>query len=330
MYHHLLELRYQKERRHLFPTVTTWGFAMGLIQIFIPIFLWKNNFSLSQIFLFFAIQYTARLLSTPFSIISSGKIGAKHSLSLSFIFPVLFFLTFSQIPDVPYYFFAAAIFIGVSKGYGWPAYHMHVSKITPDVHRGKTLALVTILRTIALAAAPAVGGYIIENFGVSKLVLVAIFLLILSAMLLMNTKEVFSRHKLNRKLLRFRHVARDSVANGFFNTKVGMNLVAWPLFMYTILPGFKKIGYIEGAAIAISSVALYYLGNLLDRGERKRFLVWTSVLYVPVAIVRLLAFNPISLIIFHVIYQLFDRANGLVWVSIQPGIPLFFLPALKD
>lgn len=316
MYHHILELKYTEEREHLFFATAAWWFGIGLIQIFVPIFLWSTGFSLAQIFLFFAIQCGVRALSVPLSLESSGKIGAKHVLSISLIFPLLFYLVFSKIPDIPNYFYLAAILMGLAQGYGWPAYHLHTSKITPDNNRGKTLAVIIILQIVTLAAAPAVGGYVIENFGIPNLIWTAAILFSFSAIVLINTKEIFSRHRLNTKLLGFRKVSRDAVANGFFNIRSEMSFVIWPLFMFTIIPGFKNIGFVEGLGTFFSIVAVYALGRLLDRGQRKRLLIWTSMLYIPVSIARILAFNPISLIILHIVYRIANRANGLVWISI--------------
>lgn len=316
MYHHVLELKYAEEREHLFVATAAWWFGIGLIQIFVPIFLFTIGFSLAQIFLFFAIQHTIRALVVPLSIMTSGKIGAKHVLSSSLVFPLLFYLAFARIPEMPSLFFVAAIFMGIAQGYGWPAYHLHTSKITPDNNRGKTLAFIIILQTVTLALAPAIGGYVIENFGISGLIWTVVILFSLAAITLINTKEVFAGHRLNTRLLGFKKVARDAIANGFFNTRAVISFIVWPLFMFTILPGFKNIGYLEGFSVALSIIALFFIGKFLDRHGKKKFLVWTSMLYAPISVMRILAFNPISLIILHICYRLVDRANGLTWVSI--------------
>ncbi len=316
MYHHVLELKYEEEREHIFVATAAWWFGIGLIQIFIPIFLLQIGFSLAQIFLFFAIQHTARALMVPLSITTSGKIGAKHVLSSSLVFPLLFYLTFSKIPDMPSLFYAAAIFMGIAQGYGWPAYHLHTSKITPDNNRGKTLAFIVILQIATLALAPAIGGYVIENSGISSLIWTVVILFSLTAIVLINTKEIFRGHHLNTKLLSFKKVARDAIANGFFNTRATISFIVWPLFMFSILPSFKNIGYLEGVSVALSIIAVFLVGRFLDHHGRKKFLVWTSMLYAPISVIRILAFNPISLAIIHVFYRLADRANGLTWASI--------------
>jgi len=143
-----------------------------------------------------------------------------------------------------------------------------------------------------------------------------VILFSLAAIVLINTKEVFRGHHLNTKLLGFKKVARDAIANGFFNTKANLSFIVWPLFMFTILPGFKNIGYLEGISVALSIVVVFLAGKFLDHHGRKKFLIWTSMLYVPISIIRILAFNPISLVIIHILYRLADRANGLTWISI--------------
>jgi len=205
---------------------------------------------------------------------------------------------------------------GLARVYASTAYHLHLSKITPNATRGKTLAGITILQIISLSAAPLFGGLLIERFGIIPALVVAMIILLVSVTILLKTKEVSPIHTLNTKLLHFRKVAKDSFANGFNNIRLTLDSIAWPIFMYLILVRFDKVGYIEAVSLAVGIVVVVLMGKLLDHSDRKKIFIKANIAHSIIAALRVFAVGTVSVLLFNILHNIFNRARSLSWQSI--------------
>lgn len=316
MYQRLLQFRYTRERKHMFSAMIFWWFGVGILQIFITIYLFQSGFSLAAIFLFAAMQQGVRTISVPLALVATGKIGAKHVLSISLVFPIAFYLFFSAIINVPMFFYFAAIMLGLAQGYGWVGYHMHMSKVTPDTSRGRTLGTIMVIQMLGLAAGPVLGGILIERFGIVSALMTSIAIFLATIVILLSSREVSVRHTINLKLLHLRKVLRDAIGNGFYNTKTELNILAWPIFMFIVVQGYEKLGYIEGSALIVGMIAVALIGKLLDRTRRKLVLLWTSIVYAIVSALSVFAGSVLAIAIMNILMRAAGRANNLPWLSI--------------
>lgn len=95
------------------------GTALGLISIFIPIFIAKQGFNPQTVFTFLLVDVaTFMILSLPLGYVIS-RIGVKYSfLSSSLLYIAVFFLLQTIKLDLAVIFFLAAA-IGVAKACHW-------------------------------------------------------------------------------------------------------------------------------------------------------------------------------------------------------------------
>ncbi|MBU3925432.1 hypothetical protein KJ854_05905, partial [Patescibacteria group bacterium] len=70
-----------KELRLFYISVSLYSFAFAIISLFIPLYLFGKGFSISLIFLFYAISQAGRLLSLPIAAYFSSIYGAKKMIS---------------------------------------------------------------------------------------------------------------------------------------------------------------------------------------------------------------------------------------------------------
>ena len=178
------------------------------------------------------------------------------------------------------------------------------------------LAHENIARMMPLALAPIVGGYLLSSMGISVTLLVSITFYILASLLLLRSPEISYRHTLNLHLLKMGSVWRDEAANGFYNAHLHLEMVAWPLFIYLIVNGYEKVGFIAAIGLLAGFVIYIWEGRILDHADRKKLFMRISAVHMGFSLLRLLARGFASLAVFNSSYEATARARSLAWTSI--------------
>jgi len=302
--------------KHFYSAAGTWSFGQGLVQIFIPIFLFVSGFSLGQVFFFSLIAQFIRVLNVPLAILASEKYGAKHILSFSFIFPILFFISLAFATTSIVFLYLASLFFGLKMAYLFVPYHLHLSKISPDKKRGRILASTAIIAALSVGAAPIIGGFLIGDKGMLITALVACVFFVASAVILLTTKEKTTYHSLKLKRLPFKKMYKDAFASGFYNISSQLGSVVWFIFVFVILGTYAKVGIVAGISLAIGVCAVYILGKLEDKLDRKKIFFYVSIIFTIFAFARVFLNSFSGVIAGNILYALASIAVAIAWTSI--------------
>ncbi|OGC45506.1 hypothetical protein A2V49_04230 [candidate division WWE3 bacterium RBG_19FT_COMBO_34_6] len=317
------------ERISLYITSSIRVLSIGLIGIFLPIYLFEN----SKNYLFFhhdivlngmmwlIVYFGLRSLFTILTILILGRIIFKKlhfqiSMVISFILLIIEIYIWTLIKTNVFYMALAGSLSGVIIAMYWIPYHIFfVRKSGGNVrHFGQKVSIRHFLDKIASALAPFIGGFIIVKFGFNNLfIVIAICLLLASIPLTVVVHEwqhhdhdmvkIFKNYVLQKKYykltLSFMGEGIESVLYNFF----------WPLLMFFVLNDFIKIGLINTISLILSSFAILYVGKLADRsGTKVIHLIGASLnslLYIPRLFIRN-GFFIFSL-------DIFDRFNSSMY-----------------
>ena len=309
-------LRYGKEMKRFYAAAGVWSFGQGLVQIFIPIFLFVSGFSLGQILFFSLIAQVVRAINIPLSILACKKYGAKHVLSISFLFPILFFVSLSFAEFSQTFLYLAALFFGLKMAYLFVPYHLHLSKIAPNNKRGRILAHTAVIAAFCLAVAPVVGGFMLGDAGILPTTIFASFFFVIAALILITSKEATSYHSFKLSRLPFKEVRKDAFASGFYNISSQLGSVVWFIFVFVILGSYPKVGIIAGVSLAIGVSAVYFLGRMEDKLDKKKIFLGVSIAFALFAILRVFLTSFSGIIIGNILYALAGVGAAISWTSI--------------
>ena len=305
--------------KHFYTAAGIWSFGQGLVQIFIPIFLFVSGFSLGEVFFFSLIAQFVRAANVPFAIWASEKYGAKHVLSFSFIFPILFFISLAFAMTSIIFLYLASLFFGLKMAYLFVPYHLHLSKISPDKKRGRVLASTAIIAALSVGTAPIIGGFLIGDGGMLITAILASIFFAAAAVILLTTKEKTTYHSLKLKRLPFRKMYKDAFASGFYNISSQLGGIVWFIFVFAILGTYAKVGIVSGISLAIGAFAIYLLGKFEDKFDRKKIFLWVSVAFVLFAFVRVFLTSFSGIILGNILYALSGVGGAIAWTSILHG-----------
>lgn len=244
------------------------NFAISLIGIFIPVYILSEGFGLFPAALFIILSgISGMILSYPISKIIS-RIGFKHSLICSYFFLIpglavirLFELSIALIVVSSILYNIGRLFHNISLNSEF-AVDSDEGKRTED--SGKMLSLPSISRIIA----PLAGGLIFAGFGFSDLLLVTLFVLLLSVIPLILSKEhrdpmeYNMRSLLDQELLKTVHLFIIRGIQGVTAVSI------FGLFVYMIIGGSVDVGgarALDSLGFVLSGLAVGHFATKINK-----------------------------------------------------------------
>jgi len=272
MFFQELSLRYNltREIKELYTSVAIKDFAVSMIALFEPIFLYYElHLPLYMVMLFYAVIYTPYIFLLPFSGKIACKFGFEHSMAYATPFFIIYLALLYASRGNPNLIWLAALIICAYKIFYWPSYNANFARYSNQEHRAKILTFIRMISTVLIILGPILGGLILKFFGFSVLFIVASFLMFVSFIPMMTTKEKFypshfSYWKTIKMLIRRKYIKQALSFMGFAEELSIMTF--WPIFMFlTFDKNFMLLGIIAATSSLGFSLFGFYIGRLIDK-----------------------------------------------------------------
>lgn len=242
----------------------------GLVNIFIPIFIYKITNSLIMPFIFYAYYHFLTVLNMLWAPKVISKIGIDWSAAIGAFLRALSLVFFILAGQNVVFLYLAFTLWGILVAFTWIPHHFTVLKADDgDLHFGKESSLVLIFQQIAGAITPLVGGLIILLLGFDNLYKIAIVFIFLSAFPLffdkIEKKDMhFSLPQLKKDIFdkKLKKINFGFLGEGLEGNSI---VVLWPLFIYLYIGEVHKVGLVTAAALGISLIALFFMGKYTDK-----------------------------------------------------------------
>ena len=269
--HKIFHLIQNKEVDELYINLGIRAFSLGLILVFIPLFLLNLGYSLFEVFVFFTFNSIFHILALIPSAYLSSKLGLKHTIIIAQPFLITFFVLLYFLEFIPIPLILIAFFAGTYSGLFWLAFHSDFAENSDVGKKGKEVALGAIITSLFSAAAPVIGGLIIVFLDFSYLLIFVALSLLVSVIPLLLTKDKkdpvdFSIRKIFSN--RNKHHLIGYIGYGFYAR--GFSLF-WPLILFSILGNYATLGLITTLLLVFSLFATVVFGALFDK-KKKNFM----------------------------------------------------------
>ncbi len=233
------------------------GFVASLIGFFIPIFLYKTGFSLTEILFFYGIKEFFIIL---FSILAGGignKLGLKHTMiaSLPLFLLYLIGIIFLKYNPSLFYLYTLSIISAFASALYWVPMHSLFARFSSNKKGDSQVGTLMSLQSLSTMIAPLLGGFISLKFGFELLFVLATIILIIPIVILLNSKDIqphinFSIKDLTKFFKKhqqhFLSIMLDSFSS-FAET------ILWPLFVFLILKDTMSVGTV-GSLIGVGTI----------------------------------------------------------------------------
>ena len=262
--------------------------AVGLLGIFVPIFLYE---SLDKNFTYVAIYYLAGFflytITVAFGAQFFNKFGFRRALQLGSVWGALFFTIFYFINESNLYLMVglSLIVITLFRNFHWLPYHVDFAKFSDSENRSRQVSLLEATANIVGVVTPIAAGFIIYKFGFGFLFLVAIFLYLASLIPLITiprTREkfVWGYWETWRKVFS-KEFRKKSLAFAADGAEMTVSVVVWPIFIFELLKGnYIEVGAISSLVIGVTVVLQLLAGKYIDKKfTKEKVMKYGTILY---------------------------------------------------
>jgi MFS family permease len=266
-HHHYFHFLKNRELNELYVTIGIRAFAISLVGIFIPIYLYQLGYSFQSIFifyLFFSIFHA--LFSFFFAARIAARFGIKHSILFSMPIYLVFFFLLYTLEKFGWSLILISSFLAISTSLFWTAYHIDFSKFSKKKERGKQIGVSKIIAAFFGIIGPIIGGVILTVFGFNILFIVASIVLVSAVIPLFFSKEI--HEPVTFSLKGFFRKQRISEIIGFMGHGIEavIGFVLWPLFIFLFIFDQKYIflGLVSSIGVFVSIIFFFIVGSFSD------------------------------------------------------------------
>lgn len=295
------------EMGELYISMMIKSFAMSLVGIFVPVYMYQIGYNVTEILGYYAFLYALRILMDPPMAWIVGRFGPKHMMIASqglLILQLLMFATL-EVENWSLALIAAVHALGLSMFY--VSYHIDFSKVQNVHHSGEQLGKMHRFVKLASAVGPLAGGAIATLGSVQIALYTAILLTVASNIpLLMSPEPVRTHQHVTWRGFPWRKVVYDLMSNAGLAADQMANLIVWPLYVSIFVFAenvYLGVGFVTSIGLAMSMIVTKAYGKLIDH-RRGGLLLHYSVAAQSIAhLVRSLVSSAGAVFLFNVINE---------------------------
>lgn len=268
---HYFSKNVRKEMGQLYASSAISNFALSIITLFEPIFLYSVlHFSIPKILMFMAVVYAVYIIVIPFGGKFASIYGYRHCIALSVPFQIFFWLALLISPTYPAAAFLAAVVFGIQKSFYWPGFHSVIARYSQNQQVGREFGMVYAINSIAQIGGPLLGGILSQYLGISAAFLLASIIYCVSIVPLLLAKEIFipKIYSFKDTLKLYRDYPKKFLGYIGFGEEL-LVMTIWPIFIFLVVKEYKDTGLLSAASSFVAAVLALFLGKISDQYTKR-------------------------------------------------------------
>ncbi len=261
------------------------GIGMGLVGIFLPIYLLTLGYSLSTVIFWLLIQHSSLLAAAFLVAFVSNRIGLVRCWHIRVVFVGLLFVGLLMLPHHPALLYLLAVIEGLDAAFFWIPYNIFTVRKTTDGTMGSSLAFMSNVSTAAGILVPGVAALLIVYVGYYALFAVAFVFIVFSIfpVISLRTEKTdfrFSWRAMRETVSANRQFILPEIIDNFGEDAQ----IVWSLYIFVAGLTILNIGALGVVSSIIGMIGTYLVGKTIDRGSKKKLFriaaVGTTLLWV--------------------------------------------------
>jgi MFS family permease len=309
-----------KKMDSLYFSVAMVTFGEGLINIFVPIYLWQMNFEFWQILYFYFLKSFFFVVLTFLALPLMKRMSDKMIMFSGIPFLILYFLFLSGgVSSVsPVFYLVAALGSagGVFYNFG---FHLIFAHSAQDGHLGREVGARYMTTSLASFAGPLAGGYLIFSLGFSYTFIIAGAIMFLSVAPFFFFPTTNISHDIGAKAVlgffKDKSILPFNLSGLGYAAETMIGGIIWPIFIFLTIKNIENVGGIASVASFGGLIVTYFVGFLSDIGKRRKLMAWATVAFSLMWILRLFVSGRTEISLSHIFANTIYAAMIVCWVS---------------
>ncbi len=273
----------------LYIAVTVLDFALAMVVLFEPVYLYRLGYTIQHILLYYVVVYGLYYFLVPLGGQVVARVGPARSMAASSIMLIGYYLSLLLVARAGAFFWIAPIFFSLQKTLYWPAYHTDFILNSDPDERGKEFSGLWSLSTMVYIIGPALGGLIIQQSGFNVLFILVMTLIVLSNLPLFIAPTTYHGTLMSYGRMLIQPFTRFHLRSTLAYLSLGeelIMLVVWPVFIALTFTTYERMGGALAVAAFLTALVTLYIGRLIDRNQPVRTLRWGALVTVAVWLIR--------------------------------------------
>ena len=267
----------KKELNRIYLSLALRSFALSLIAIFVPLYLFQEvGLSLEKTLSFYLFYSIVFAIFTPIAAKFSARFGVKHSVLFSIPFYIIFVALLYLLPKYNIPLILLSTLVGVSLSFYWIGMHLIFYQASDRKHRGEEFGKRSSMMIFAAMIGPLIGGLLIKTIGFNLVFIIASVILILSAFILFMSKENHFKYRFSMKSIINKDHWKNSLFFVSYGAEVICNGVVWPLFIFMILKDYLSLGLVGSLLAGITALLVWGVGKFSDHVGKRKIIRWIT------------------------------------------------------
>lgn len=271
--------------------------GMGMVAIFVPIYLLELGFSLPAAIGYLLGHHLTLLFAVFLVVFVSNKIGLVRCLYIRVALVALFYLGLVLLPFYPGLLFAIALASGLEAAFFWIPYNILTVRKTAEASIGSSLAFMTNVSAAVGLLIPGIAALLIVFVGYEALFAIAFGLILISIVPVLSLRGEKTEFRFSLPVIK--EVVRSN--RQFILPEIFDNLgqdagVIWSLFIFVTALTVLDIGLLGVLTGIVGMLATHLTGVLIDTWSKKRLMrygaIATTILWLASYLIAMLAPTP--------------------------------------
>lgn len=273
---------------------------MGLVGIFIPIYLLELGNSVSIVIAWLLTHHLSLLAGVFLVIYVSNIIGLVRCWWIRIALVAILFIGLFLLPNYPSLLFILAFISGVEAAFFWIPYNILTVRKTEDATMGSSLAFISNVGSAVGIVVPGIAALLIISYGYNILFLVALIFILISVVPVLPLRH--EKTNFSFKLSEISLIVQKN--KRFILPEILDNLgqdaqVIWMLFLFITAFTVLDIGALGVLAGLVGMIVTHINGSLIDKWNKKAIVrfgaITTTIMWVLSYIVAIYSPTPVLL-----------------------------------
>ena len=300
------------------------GVGMGLVGIFIPIYLLELGNSVSTVIIWLLTHHLSLLLGAFLAIYVSNIIGLVRCWYVRIVLVTILFTGLFLLPSYPSILFILAFISGMESAFFWIPYNILTVRKTEDSTIGSSLAFMSNVGSAVGLVAPMIAALLIITYGYNILFVIALVFILISIVPVLPLRHEQTSFKFDLPEIRsIIHKNKHFILPEILDNLGQDAQIIWTLFLLITGLTVLDIGVLGVLAGVVGMVVTHITGTLIDKWDKKTVVrfgaVTTTIMWTISYIVAIYAPTPAMLYIVTVLrgfaLGIFASAYGAIMLN---------------
>ena len=246
------------------------GVGMGLVGIFVPVYLLELGNSVSTVIIWLLTHHLSLLLGAFLAIYVSNIIGLVRCWYVRIVLVTILFTGLFLLPSYPSILFILAFISGVESAFFWIPYNILTVRKTEDLTIGSSLAFMSNVGSAVGLVVPVIAALLIITYGYNILFAIALVFILISIVPVLPLRHEKTSFKFDLPEIRsIIHKNKHFILPEILDNLGQDAQIIWTLFLLITGLTVLDIGVLGVLAGLVGIVVTHITGTLIDKWDKK-------------------------------------------------------------